>query len=481
MDATREHLLITGAEIAGHRNAGLQDVRLAAGRIVAMGRELPEIQGEPALDARGGALLPGLHDHHIHLLALAAAGSSARCGPPAVRSPRQLAEALSRCEVRQGWIRGIGYHESVAGELDRWQLDRLAPELQQKLIRIQHRSGALWVLNSAGVRRLGLEEGGALPKGVERDARGRVTGRLLRLDDWLRERLGGDLPPDLGPVARRLASYGVTGVTDATAGNSEAELATLTAAVASGQLPQRLLLMGRLELPPPRHPDVKRGAVKLILNEYDPPEFDALEQLIRGAHRANRPVAFHCVTRSELVLAAAALAAAGSQPGDRIEHAAVAPPDAIELLAALPVTVVTQPNFIRERGDAYVREVDASDLPWLYRGRGFLEADIPLGGGTDAPFGDPDPWLAIRAAVERRNADGVRLGAEEALTPERALALFASPPEAPGAPSRALDVGSEADLCLLDRSWTRAREELSSALVAATLRRGRVIWPTPDT
>ena len=55
--------------------------------------------------------------------------------------------------------------------------------------------------------------------------------------------------------------------------------------------------------------------------------------------------------RSELVFAVTALSAAGGRTGDRIEHAAVAPPDAVVLLADLPVAVVTQPNFIRERGD----------------------------------------------------------------------------------------------------------------------------------
>lgn len=476
MQAPPERLRIVGAEIAGHLRPGLQDVRLEAGHIAAIGRNLPAIRGEAVLEARGGALLPGLHDHHIHLLALAAAEASAHCGPPAVRSPRDLARALSRCDLRRGWVRGIGYHESVAGELDRWQLDGLAPELERKPIRIQHRSGALWVLNSAGLRRLRLRDADTLPRGVERDARGRLTGRFLHLDDWLRERLAPEEPPDLEPVARRLARYGVTGMTDATAGNSEAELAMLTKAAASGRLPQRLLLMGRLELPEPRHPNLHRGAVKLILSERELPDFDALNRCVEEAHRAGRPVALHCVTRSELVLAATALAAAGSRPGDRIEHAAVAPPEALDLLAELPVTVVTQPNFIRERGDTYLRDVDAADLPWLYRCRGFLEAGVPLGGGTDAPFGSPDPWLAMRAAVERRTSCGARLGSEEALAPERALALFASPPEAPGAPPRRLQPGSEADLCLLDRSWAEARRELSGALVAATLCRGRMIW-----
>ena len=85
-----------------------------------------------------------------------------------------------------------------------------------------------------------------------------------------------------------------------------------------------------------------------------------------------------------------------------VEHAAVAPPDVASRLAKLSLTVVTQPNFVRERGDAYLADVEPRDRPWLYRGRGLLEASVPLGGGTDAPFGDPDPWAAMRAAVDRR-------------------------------------------------------------------------------
>ncbi len=81
----------------------------------------------------------------------------------------------------------------------------------------------------------------------------------------------------------------------------------------------------------------------------------------------------------------------------------------------------------------------------------------------------------MRAAVDRRTESGIRLGPAERLSPEQALALFTSPPEAPGAAPRSLAVGSPADLCLLDRPWSAARGGLSSAHVAATLRTGSVI------
>jgi predicted amidohydrolase YtcJ len=335
------------------------------------------------------------------------------------------------------------------------------------------------MVNSAGAERLGLD-GGADAPGIERDRTGRATGRIFRADAWLRERIGTPSPPSLAEVGRELSSYGVTGVTDATPDNGKEELAAFAAALGRGELRQRLVLMGSAALPAPE-PDVagriERGALKVMLVEQALPTLEELAHRVAVAHADARPVAMHCVTRAELVLALAAFAAAGARPGDRIEHAAVAPPALVSQLAALPLSVVTQPHFIRERGDAYAREVDPRDRPWLYRCRGFLDADVPLGGGTDAPFGDPDPWRAARAAVERCTSDGLALGPDEALAPERAVALFTSPAEAPGGPARRVCVGAPADLCLLDAPWARVREDLSSRRVRATLRDGRVVWP----
>ena len=58
-------LLIRQVELDGVM--GL-DVRCREGRIDEIGRGLARHPGETAIDARGGALLPGLHDHHMHLL-----------------------------------------------------------------------------------------------------------------------------------------------------------------------------------------------------------------------------------------------------------------------------------------------------------------------------------------------------------------------------------------------------------------------------
>jgi len=459
-------VLIRRAEIEGR----ICDVCIAHGRIMAIAERIAPHAGEATIDAGGGALLPGLHDHHIHLLALAAALESVACGPPSVVDRTGLATALRMAPG--GFLRGVGYHESVAGPLDRVELDVIAPD---RPARIQHRSGALWMLNSQAIDRLKLDHGTDTP-GVERDAAGRATGRLFRLDSWLRARLTPASAPDLAPVGRLLARAGITGVTDATADTDSHALGLLEAGVASGLLPQRLAVMGGAELPPAVHPDVVRAQVKLVLDEGALPSFEALRTAIVAAHAHERGVAIHCVGRAELVLAATVLADAGLRADDRLEHASVAPPELVELVAKTGALVVTQPHFLEERGDDYLREVEASDVPWLYRGRAWLDAGVRLAGGSDAPFGTPDPWQAIRAAVFRRTRAGVPIGEAEGLSPERALALFLGSLDNPGGPPRRVALGEPADLCLLDRSWRSAREEPSSAYVRATWLAGRLVY-----
>ena len=121
-------------------------------------RGLRPAPGEDVMDAAGGVLLPGLHDHHVHLRALAAAAASVA---PARRDVRTAAELAARLRAADAdlppgaWLRAVGYHESVAGSLDRHALDRLLPH---RPVRVQHRTGALWMVNSLAAAQLGLDE-----------------------------------------------------------------------------------------------------------------------------------------------------------------------------------------------------------------------------------------------------------------------------------------------------------------------------------
>lgn len=422
----------------------------------------------PVIKARGGLLLPGLHDHHIHVSAMAAARASVRCGPPDVTDAEGLAAALA--VPGEGWLRGIGYHESVAGLPDRAWLDRVTGD---RPARIQHRGGRMWIFNSAGLDRL-LASGLEPPAGLDR-----ATGRLFDADAWMRRALGGE-QPSLGPVGAELARLGITGVTEISPANDAAVAAHFAAERRADALPQRVLMAGKPELgEAPLDPAIRLGPVKLHLHEAHLPDFDATVATVRAAHDGDRAVAVHCVTLTELVFTLAAIREAGAMPGDRIEHASIAPDEQVAEIAALGLAVVAQPHFVAERGDAYRADIPEEDWPHLYRLRAFRDAGVVLAGGSDAPFGRPDPWAAMAAAVSRRTASGQAIGAREALTPEEALDLFLADPVDLGR-SRTVEVGAIADLCLISQPWSTARERLSADFVGATIIGGRVVHQRVD-
>ena len=370
------------------------------------------------VDGRGGALIPGLHDHHIHLLATAAAMTSVDVGPPAVRDAASLAGALreaDRSHPGGAWIRAVGYHESVAGLLDRELLDAIVPH---RPLRVQHRSGAMWVLNTTGLDVIERAASTWPMEGVEHDGSGRLTGRLFRLDRWLRDVLSFEGEPDLGTVGQRLAGFGITGVTDTTPYDRIGDLRPLVDAVRGGALPQRVAVTGSPSLASEHFPEpLEVGPVKIVLEDHTPPPFDDLVGWIEVAHARRRPVAVHCVTRAALALALAAWDEAGVGPGDRIEHGAVIPPEFGVALAARQLTVVTQPGFVFERGDDYNREVDLDDRPFLYPCRSLLDHGVPVAGSTDSPYTDGDPWSAIAAATSRSTMGGRQLVPSEAIAP----------------------------------------------------------------
>ncbi|MEV0354740.1 amidohydrolase family protein [Nocardia sp. NPDC050697] len=379
------------------------DVRLDGGVIAEIGTGL-NLRGETEVDGDGAVLLPGLHDHHIHLHGTAAARESIDC-------TTGLAALRTATTPR---VRAVGAGVSV----DRHTLDQLVPD---RPVRVQHRSGALWMLNTAA-----LAELAPLPHlpGIERDATGEPTGRLWRLDDLLR----GTWPPrgDLTALGRELTAFGITGVTDATPGLADPPA-----------LPQHVTVLGER---------------KLLLHDHDLPGYDELRDRIAALHRRGLPVAVHCVTRVSLLLTLAVLDEVGTLPGDRIEHGAVVPDP--EQLRGL--TVVTQPGFVVANRERYRAEVDPDDLPHLYPYATLLTAGVAVLPSSDAPYGPLDPWAIMRAAASRE------LGAHERVPVRTVLDGFLHDAELR---PRSITAGATADLVLLAAPLPTALDSPDAALV----------------
>ncbi|MFF2395421.1 amidohydrolase family protein [Nocardia sp. NPDC058114] len=461
-------VIVLDAEIDGI--PGL-DLRIRDGRIDDIGRSLSTDGATEVIDARGGAVIPGLHDHHLHLHATAADAASVRCGPPAVPNRRALSTALAEASADEhGWVRGVGYVDTVAGDLDALALDALHGS---RPVRVQHRSGAMWILNTAALVAAQITD--AAHPGVECTADGVPTGRIWRADTWLRTRLPPARPPHLGALGAILTGYGITGVTDATPDLSARSAAALVTAVTGGDLPQRLHLLGVPLRGEPAHsvtplPErVSVGPYKIVIADSELPQFDALVDRIRTAHRGGRAVAVHCVSRAALFLLLAALDVAGDFPGDRVEHAALVPADSIADLRRHRLRVITQPGFLSQRGDYYLDHVEPDDLDDLYRCRSLLTQGVPLAMSSDSPYGPLDPWAVIAAASRRSTETGATLNAGECLTPAQALAGYLTPLDDPGGRPRRIRRGAPADLVVLRAPLEQVLREPSADAVDRAL------------
>jgi len=449
--------------------------------VQAMALYLEVAPNETVLDARGGELLPGLHDHHIHLFAAAAAHDSVDCnvGSGTLSQCRALLEARLKRASGNDWIRGIDYQEQQVGELDRWILDELCPT---RPVRIQHRSGKVWVCNSLALRELGFKDAEIID-GLERSSRGLLTGRIVRRDRLLAERLKhakASRTPNIAAYSRQLARYGIVGITDTSASNTTDTRADFLRLSDGGELLQHFSLMGSDEL--------DSGYLKILLDEDRLPDLAILVGRINLARRKGRNVAFHCVTHLELVLALAALAeAAPCEAGfDRIEHGAVVDDEMAHRLADLGLPVITQPGFLFTKGDQYLTDLQASELDNLYRFAGLQRLGVCVAASSDAPYGPVNPWQVISSAATRRTRLGVTVGEHEQITAEQALTGYLTPTvrlnqKSSFAQARRVKVGMPADLCVLQDQWSEQRGETGALEVRATLIGGSVVFDSTQT
>jgi predicted amidohydrolase YtcJ len=433
------------------------------------------------IDCGGATVMPGLVDPHLHLFAVAARSAHLDCGGfDAV--PALLAAIRRRAGTGppDAWVRGEALDEDVLGRLPTVaELDRVAPGVP---VRLRHRSRHASVLNTAGLARLGERPGVECRRGEptglvygEEAAVGRAVGRLP----------AAVIAGGLLSAAAALREAGVTTVADATP-RTWRELAPLRGLIDGGRLGIRVFAMRRAGTPRWRGRDrLRPGPVKLMVEEGPGglrPGPAALARRIALA-AATGAVAVHCLGAPTLV---AALSGFAALPGrlrrrgpHRLEHVAECPPPLVREIAALGLTVVTNPAFVRERGDAYRRETEATRWSWLYRARTLAAAGVPLAAGSDAPIGPLSPWIGLAAARTRRTIGGAVLERGERLGASEALALFTrGAADALGAPTLGrLHVGGPADLIVVEPDPLRAPpDEVAAARVVLSMLGGEITW-----
>lgn len=153
----------------------------------------------------------------------------------------------------------------------------------------------------------------------------------------------------------------------------------------------------------------------------------------------------------------------------RIEHASVLRVSDIERMAELGVTASIQPAFLGSEHDWIATILGTERLNRTYAFRTMLAAGVALAGGSDCPVEPPSPLAGIAAARHRYG-----VVESEGLTAGQALDLFTSGAAHALRAPRPLDIGSPANLTVLeDDPMTTSPGSLPSLRIADTWVDGR--------
>ncbi len=166
-------------------------------------------RGEQVIDGQGGALIPGLHDHHVHPLQAAVAArlivdvTAVISGRVRPRGRRRGRDGCGGCgsdgpEVGPGHrlarASGRAAEPGSAGHAD-WPGSRSGAAPKRCHVGAELQPPWTWSAPCAATA------------GVERDERGELTGRsCCAIDGWLREHLPADRGPQAGSQRNWLAT-----------------------------------------------------------------------------------------------------------------------------------------------------------------------------------------------------------------------------------------------------------------------------------
>ncbi|MCA1571442.1 MAG: amidohydrolase [Chloroflexi bacterium] len=534
MSGRRPHLVIRGSVVVAAEPTGLElaeAVGITDGRVVAVGRR-DEVTGAPGarlIDVGDAAVIPGIHDFHVHLVGLARTRRSVQLDDAADAgeiAARLLGATASASP--DAWITGRGWNERQLAE-GVAMLDAAAGE--RPVFLTSHDGHSAWASVEAR-RRAGIGPATSDPDGgrLERDARGEPTGvlreRAMDLVSPLVARPQGQpLHDPLDATLRELASLGITGATeagdytdrngigvDAALGDSYSSLTDLgdlvdgrlrltlgipaygIAAATSRGMRTGGRLDGRRTMRfgwAKHYTDGTLGSGTAAL--FSPAgdlgimrvTDERLDADLADARSAGIGLAMHAIGDRAVAAALGAVDRAASRgegvPRDRIEHVQLLRAADATRFAELGVVASIQP--IHAAADRDLVEAAWSDrLGDAYPWRSLASAGALLAAGSDAPVESVNPWLGIFAALHRRfPADGRGdWQPAQALTFAEALSAYTlAPARAIGAPDEGhLRIGARADLAVLSCSLeqlTRADSALAEVRSDLTMVGGREV------
>lgn len=460
------------------------------------------------IDCRGMTVLPGFHDAHCHPVGFAESLVCPDLSRPVARSMADIQNKIREAAGNTpagSWIRARGYSEFYLAEQrqpNRWDLDKATTAHP---IKLTHRSGHAHVLNSLGLKLVGITNETPDPPGgiIDRDFEtGEPNGVLYEMGSYLAEVIPSlsddEMERGMRLASKQLISLGVTSVQDASVRNGIQRWQKLQQWKGNSSFQPRVTMMIGSEafstfqeqgLAPGTGDDQLRlGAVKIIVHRATGrmnPSQEELKEKVLLLHRRGFQVAMHAVEEVTIAAACQALEQAlhGFNRPDhrhRIEHCSVCRPAMARRLSQLGVVVATQPAFIYYNGERYLKTVPADQLDHLYAMGTLVKAGLKVAAGSDCPVVPANPLSGIYAAVSRVTETGQTIAPERRITAEEALRSYTAgsayscfEEDTKGS----ITPGKLADLVVLNGDPTRVpQEEIMSLEAKMTIINGEVVW-----
>lgn len=513
MSAPRVGLVVAGRIVVAAGPDGFElaeAVGIAEGRVVMTGTR-DEVIGAAGphsrvVDAGESAVVPGIHDFHLHLAALARARLALRLDDAADGSEvaRRLADGAASLS-RGAWLSGRGWTEA---QMATTSPERLRAAVGTALAFLSSHDGHSAWASPGALRLAGIGESTPDPPGgrIERDAAGLATGVLretaLELVDVLVPQARGEaLHPALDATLREMAALGITGATeagdyttdggagpDAGFGDSYSALAELgdlidgrlrmTLGIPVDAIPAAAERAFRTGAPLAGRRTMRFGWAKEYADGalgsgtaalFEPSTCggrdagilrvteEELDGLVIAARSARIGLAIHAIGDRAAATVLDALdrgpARVVGVPDDRMEHIQLLREADAARFARLGTTASIQPIHAAADRDL-VERCWAGRQERAYAWRRLSDAGALLAAGSDAPIESVNPWLGMFAAVHRRLPGDARRDwrPEQALTAGEALAAYTiGPATAIGADDEGhLRPGARADLAVLD-------------------------------
>jgi predicted amidohydrolase YtcJ len=461
------------------------------------------------MDCKGKTVIPGFIDAHCHLAAFAEGLVSIDLSPQ--EGTRSLADMRGKIRTfcanrpQDTWIRGKGYNEYYLEEKrhpNRHDLDKAAPLHPVKLT---HRSGHAHVLNSLGLKLVGITaESGDPPDGlIDRDLEtGELTGILFGMGNYLAKRIPALDDDEMRKGVRlandKLLSLGITSLQDATSHNDircwNMFRQWKSEAIFRPEVTMMLGVKGFDEYKKQMYQfcdgvnGLRVGGVKIIIHEITgdlEPSQKRLNEMVFEIHKAGFQAVLHAVEERTIEAACDAIEYALKQlprhdHRHRIEHCSVCPPALAKRIGDLGIMVVTQPAFLYYGGDRYLATVPPEQLKDLYTIGRLIKNNIKVAGSSDFPIVKPNPFIGIYAAVTRISENGKPVLPEEGMERLEALRMFTQMAAAASFEEQtrgSITVGKAADLVVLNDDPTKvSAAEIKSIKVEMTVINGEIVY-----